>query len=55
MKDKQGIAYAKLSELEPGDLIRLDNGFTCHKSGEAYVRKDQKGHRYNEREQTSGK
>ncbi len=31
--DKAGRAYAKLSELKPGDKVELDDGFTCHPAG----------------------
>lgn len=31
--DANGIEWVKLSELRPGDVIRLDEGFTCHPPG----------------------
>jgi len=43
MLDKNGREYAKLSQLEPGDEIELDTGFTCHKAGMTYVRRDHNG------------
>ncbi len=36
--DKQGRAYAKLSELKAGDEIELDDGFTCASAGKKIVK-----------------
>lgn len=32
--DIAGRPYAKLSELQPGDVLEADDGFTCMKNGE---------------------
>lgn len=32
--DTQGREYAKLSYLEEGDLVEVDEGFTCMSKGE---------------------
>ena len=31
--DASGRPYAKLSELQPGDKVQVDDGFTCIKAG----------------------
>lgn len=36
----------KLTDLKPGDTIRLDGGFTCHAGGEAVVKSDDTGNLY---------
>ena len=33
----------KLSDLSPGDVIMLDDGFTCHHGGKATVQEDSHG------------
>lgn len=40
MIDKNGREYAKLSQLQVGDEIELDAGFTCRGTGPTFVRLD---------------
>jgi hypothetical protein len=32
--------YLKISEISPGDVVVLDQGFTCHPGGKAVVHRD---------------
>lgn len=34
---------AKLHDLHPGDVVWLDRGFTCHRSGPATLHADEDG------------
>ena len=38
--DINGIEYARVDQLEPGMIVRLDDGFTCHKAGETIIYAD---------------
>lgn len=38
--DVNGRAYARLDELKPGDMVELDDGFTCHDAGIVEVKAD---------------
>lgn len=42
-RDISGRHYAKLSELQEGNRIELDDGFTCRVAGEAEVIKNKDG------------
>lgn len=42
-KDSKGQPWAKLSELREGHIIKLDDGFTCHKAGLTSLVKDSGG------------
>ena len=33
MNDKNGREWARLSQLAPGDFVRVDEGFTCISDG----------------------
>jgi hypothetical protein len=41
--DKSGRPYARLSELQIGDTVELDSGFTCATDGKAKVGVDERG------------
>ena len=41
--DLSGRAYAKLSELKAGDIIELDEGFTCQRPSKVKVFADERG------------
>lgn len=47
MNDKQGRPYAKLSELRAGDVLELDEGFTCMRSRTVTVQGDELGLYFN--------
>lgn len=38
MKDNQGREYLKLTEATEGQIVELDDGFTCHKAGKVKLR-----------------
>lgn len=37
MPDIHGRVYAKLSELKPGMIVSVDNGFDCMKGGDKFI------------------
>lgn len=41
--DKNGRRYAKLSELKAGDMVEVDNGFTCMSPLQHYLVIDHQG------------
>lgn len=43
MKDAKGREYAKLSELEDGHLVEVDDGFTCIDPGDKRIVKFDSG------------
>lgn len=43
MKDSNGREYLKLSEASKGQIVELDDGFTCHKAGNVTLHADDKG------------
>lgn len=38
--DVNGRPYARLEQLKPGDMVELDDGFTCHEAGIVEVKED---------------
>lgn len=46
MKDKQGREYLKLSEAKEGQIVELDDGFTCHEAGKVELKADVEGKLY---------
>jgi hypothetical protein len=41
--DSHGTEWAKLSELKPYEMVRLDGGFTCSPAGKARLSQDESG------------
>ena len=41
--DAQGRPYAKISELKAGDIIELDDGFTCAVAGQRVLKTTSRG------------
>jgi hypothetical protein len=41
--DIDGVEYAKISEVKPGDILIADSGFTCMEAGPVKVRRRRDG------------
>lgn len=41
--DTNGVEWAKLSELKPYELVKLDGSFTCRSAGKARLSSDAGG------------
>lgn len=41
--DKSGREYARLSQLQAGDVVELDSDFTCHKAGRTVLGENESG------------